>query len=127
MQAVTFRIGKNWYGLPLTALTSVERMVPVRAVPGAPPHVLGLANLRGALIAVIDLRVCLNVDPTAPGSDARLLVMPQGAFLVDEVTDIVEAPETAEDCQELSELVCRFWSHGGRSIRLLDEQALAIL
>lgn len=102
-------------------------MVPVRTVPGAPSHILGLANLRGDLIAVVDLRVCLSAEHVDHGEDVRLLVMPHGAFLVDEVLDTVDLPEDLDGGGEWSELVRLTWSREGRVFQLLDERALAML
>lgn len=47
----------------------------VNPIPNAPNHLLGLMNLRGRVVTVIDLNVCLNRLPETNTGDRRLLIL----------------------------------------------------
>lgn len=72
---VVFRLEKDRYALPLSAIkevvTTPERFT---RVPRAPPSLRGVMNLRGRVVPVVDLRVLLQVQPAgAPASKVVLL------------------------------------------------------
>ncbi|MHB1629037.1 MAG: chemotaxis protein CheW [Bacilli bacterium] len=90
MKLVKFRIAKEYFALPIEAIQSIERVPSVRRVPAAPSHIVGIANLRGTVVTVIDMRERLGALLDAQGEDARLLVTKDAAYLVDEALDILE-------------------------------------
>jgi twitching motility protein PilI len=61
------------------AMTEVSEMLPhrehVTRVPGSKPWVLGLANVRGSLLPVVDMQVYLGGKPIVPSKAARILVL----------------------------------------------------
>ena len=61
------------------AMNEVSEMLPYRdrvtRVPGAKPWVLGLANVRGSLLPVIDLQVYLGGKAVVPSKASRILVL----------------------------------------------------
>ena len=62
---VEHRVGKargTLYGCPVTDLVEIVPLRPVTRLPGAPPYVRGLINMRGTIVTVLDLR--LRLDPT---------------------------------------------------------------
>ena len=63
---VIFRIGAEEYGLPVTAVNSIIRYEQATPVPRAPQGVLGVINLRGRVIPVVDLRLRFSATPFAP-------------------------------------------------------------
>ena len=62
-------------------------------VPLAPSHLLGVANLRGAIVPVVDVRPLLGLAPGEPGREIRALLAEtdglQLGFLIDEVLGLV--------------------------------------
>ncbi len=86
---IGFRLGDHHYVLPVDRV--VEVLMPAEAlpVPGIKPWVLGLANLRGTLMPIIDLKRYLSTVPTQVTGRSRLMVIEQPggqvALLVDEV------------------------------------------
>lgn len=84
-----FRSGGQWMVAPREDVREVIPPPRLTRVPNARPWLLGLANVRGALLTVIDLQQLLGAAPTLPTRNSRLLVfnserMPIG-YLVDEV------------------------------------------
>ena len=65
------RVGGEQYAIEIAAVREVDRIESLTPVPGAPPGVLGVRNLRGTIIPVLDLAAILNVArPGAPGAIA---------------------------------------------------------
>ena len=70
----------------VTAMNEVSEMLPHREritrVPGAQPWVMGLANVRGSLLPIIDLQVYLGGKPVVASKTARILVLRQRGLVV---------------------------------------------
>jgi purine-binding chemotaxis protein CheW len=66
------RMGGSSYALPVAAVREVVRLPPVTRVPGLPPFVAGLTNVRGRVLAVLDLRTLLRLE--GPRGD-RLVIL----------------------------------------------------
>jgi purine-binding chemotaxis protein CheW len=88
-----FRVGADVYGSTVTDAQEVIPLRPMTRIPGAPPFVRGLINMRGTIITVLDLGV--RLDPTRPpSSDGSILLVRQQAadrvvgIVVDEVMDV---------------------------------------
>ena len=60
---VTFRVGTADYALPAAAVLHLESFVSATHVPGAPPYVAGLVQVRGRLVPVVDLRKRFGLGP----------------------------------------------------------------
>lgn len=87
-----FVVGVDVYGLPLDHLREVARLKRLRRIPGAPPHVAGLMNLRGQIVCALDTRAILCVPGPAPPGGGYLIALrgfpdPLG-LVVDAVTDV---------------------------------------
>lgn len=68
-------------------------------VPGAPPFVKGIFNLRGQIVVVIDLEKCFTLTREHPGLMRDIVIIEVGntffGVLVDEVTGILQIPVTS--------------------------------
>ena len=80
-------------------LGDVREIVPITAttrLPGAPPYVRGLINLRGTLVTVMDAALCLYGVP-ADGANASILLVDRrgrlAGVIVDNVFDMQSLPE----------------------------------
>ena len=60
---LTFSLGDESYGLPVLNVREIIRLCPITPVPRMPPHVKGVINLRGTVIAVLDLRAKFQLHP----------------------------------------------------------------
>ncbi|MHB8767050.1 MAG: chemotaxis protein CheW [Deferrisomatales bacterium] len=90
----TFSVDGAWFGIDLLQVQEVSRQTAVSPAPLAPPHVLGVMNLRGRVVTVLDLGRALGLAPTALTAETRnVIVQSRGelvALLVDQVGDVVE-------------------------------------
>jgi purine-binding chemotaxis protein CheW len=88
---VVFRLAGGSYGIELDA---VREIIPFRGatrLPGAPAHVSGLVNVRGAIVTVIDLGAQLEGAPSARDKSSVMLIEHGGKLVgaaVDEVLDV---------------------------------------
>lgn len=87
-----FLLGEEVYGLPLQQLREVSRLTRLRRIPGAPPGVAGLVNLRGEIVCALDTRAILGLAGGDTGEQGYLLALrgfadPLG-LLVDAIADI---------------------------------------
>ncbi|QTA88418.1 chemotaxis protein CheW [Desulfonema magnum] len=74
-QITTFFLGNTLFGVDILLVKEVYRHMTVNPIPNAPNHLLGLMNLRGRVVTVIDLNVCLNRLPETNTGDRRLLIL----------------------------------------------------
>jgi purine-binding chemotaxis protein CheW len=105
-QFCTFYLDKLLFGVESQRIQEVIREVELTAVPLAPAGVRGLMNLRGQIVAALDLRCRLDLAPRSDERASMCVVVrtPEGALslLVDDIGDVVEveddtferAPET---------------------------------
>jgi purine-binding chemotaxis protein CheW len=72
---VVFELGGESYGVPITDVAQVREPLPIMPLPNVPSYVLGLINLRGVILPVLDLRqkFGLALEPDGPGT--RLVVL----------------------------------------------------
>jgi purine-binding chemotaxis protein CheW len=97
--AVT-RLGDEFFGFELTGVREFATVRTVMPVPCCPPHILGLVNLRGDIVTLVDLRPMLRL--VAQGGLARYMVLVEIAaqrfgVSVDEVMEIVSLNQTELD------------------------------
>jgi chemotaxis signal transduction protein len=91
------------YALAVEHVAEVVELDEVTIVPGAPPSLLGLLNLRGEIISVVDLASVLGLH--GEGRPTHLLVTSAGrraGLAIDAVLDVATLPETSPE----SELAC---------------------
>jgi purine-binding chemotaxis protein CheW len=84
--------------MPLLQVQEIRSYTPATRVPGAPPYVLGVINLRGNIIAVLDARTRFGVEPvTEQESTVIIVAQIEGktfGLRVDSVSDVVDVDTT---------------------------------
>ncbi|CCK75427.1 MAG: chemotaxis protein CheW [Oleispira antarctica] len=93
LQWVTFRLENESYGINVMQVQEVLRYTEIAPVPGAPPYVLGIINLRGNVVTVIDTRSRFAL-PNAETTDQTRIVIIEAenqvvGILVDAVAEVV--------------------------------------
>ena len=61
-QVLTFTLGAESFGVEILRVQEIRGWSPVTPIPEAPRHVLGVMNLRGAIVPIIDLRLRLGLE-----------------------------------------------------------------
>ena len=94
MQWVTFRLGDEKYGINVMQVQEVLRITEIAPVPGAPAYVLGIINLRGNVVTVIDTRNRFGLMSKETDDSSRVVIIETEnhiiGILVDSVAEVVE-------------------------------------
>ncbi|TJY62832.1 chemotaxis protein CheW [Sinimarinibacterium sp. CAU 1509] len=75
---VCFRLGAQLYGLPILQVQELLGNAAIEPVPGTTNQVCGVINLRGNVVTVLDLRVCLGLSPGPDSAESRIVVVEHG-------------------------------------------------
>jgi purine-binding chemotaxis protein CheW len=130
---LTFRSEERLYALPARQVAEVVRLRLLARVPQAPKSLLGLANLRGAVIPVAGMRALLGRTEIASTATSRLIVLDGAtpvALAVDEVAALVAVAqsEISREDVDLSaaagEQLRGIFQSRGQVAKILDIQAL---
>lgn len=98
---VRFRVAEEAYAVSVLNVLEVASLGEVTPVPGAPREILGVRNLRGKILPVIDLAALLGTRRSQPAE--RLLVAEsegrQAGLAIDEVTEVGELADPSEEAE----------------------------
>lgn len=102
-QMLTFALENESYGVDIQRVQEIRGWSAVTPIPEAPPHVLGVLNLRGVIVPIIDLRVRIGMSSVTNSATTVIIVLNvetvEGARLfgvvVDRVSDVVNITETS--------------------------------
>lgn len=129
-QWVTFSLDEETYGINVMQVQEVLKVTEIAPVPGAPDYVLGIINLRGNVVTVVDTRRRFGLMPKEPDDATRIVIIEANkqvlGILVDSVAEVVEitadqietAPQVGND--ETSRYIQGVFSREGRLIILVD-------
>ncbi|HHV47129.1 MAG TPA: chemotaxis protein CheW [Tissierellia bacterium] len=91
---VIFKLGSDFYGIDVNNVLSIERVGRITRIPNSPEYVLGLMNLRGDVIPVVDLRLKLRLDTSDINKNTRVIITKENestvGLLVDSSSEVVE-------------------------------------
>ncbi len=129
-----FRLGEAAFGIEARLVQEVVKVGDITPVHGAPPSIIGIRNLRGRIITVVDMAAHLGLGAVETTPDNRLLIMEQDGeiygFLVDAVTDAlfleedeIMAPPSSLDAT-LRDRLRGVWRQGDRLTAILDPEEL---
>ena len=74
-QYVTFNLGKELYGVEVTRTREILSLTPVTKVPQTPDYLLGVINLRGQVVPVVDMRLKLGLPAGDETEDTCIIVV----------------------------------------------------
>lgn len=93
LQWVTFRLADETYGINVMQVQEVLRYTDIAPVPGAPGYVLGIINLRGNVVTVIDTRDRFGLPTAEPTDNTRIVIIESEGqvvgIMVDSVAEVV--------------------------------------
>ena len=137
-QALTFALGQEVYGVDILRVKEIRGWSPVTRIPQSPPAVLGVLNLRGAIVPIIDLRVRFAMQTaefnavtvvivlslrTADGQRECGIVVDSVRDVVDIAADSVSPAPTMHVCQA-NEFIEGITTLGEQMLILLDADRL---
>lgn len=93
LQWVTFKLDNETYGINVMQVQEVLRYTEIAPVPGAPHYVLGIINLRGNVVTVIDTRTRFGLQSAEVDDSTRIVIIEAEkqviGILVDSVAEVV--------------------------------------
>lgn len=93
LQWVTFRLDGETYGINVMQVQEVLRYSEIAPVPGAPSYVLGIINLRGNVVTVIDTRHRFGLPAGEVTDNTRIVIIETDnhviGIMVDSVAEVV--------------------------------------
>lgn len=133
-QVLTFTLGDETYGVDILRVQEIRGWAPVTRIPQAQAHLLGVLNLRGSIVPIVDLRMRFSL-PRAEYTPLTVIIVlsvesAQGrrdfGLVVDGVSDVVDvavgevkpAPELG--AQASTEFIAGLAAVAGRMVMLLD-------
>ena len=127
---VTFRLENEKYGINVMQVQEVLRVTEIAPVPGAPSYVLGIINLRGNVVTVIDTRNRFGLSPSEPDDSSRVVIIESDeqvvGIMVDSVAEVVDLNssdiETAPNVgtEESAKFIQGVASHDNELLILVD-------
>ncbi|MFH0772411.1 MAG: chemotaxis protein CheW [Candidatus Omnitrophota bacterium] len=108
IQLVIFRLRDEEFGAEITSVLEISRLLDITHIPEAPGFIEGVINLRGQVIAVVDLarQFGLNEQKELPKT-ARIVIVEVGGgtvgLIVDEVPEVLRIAE--EDIEPAPEII----------------------
>jgi chemotaxis signal transduction protein len=92
-----FSIGKDTYAITVNVLTEIIIPQKIFPIPTTPSHVLGVINLRGNIVPIVDIRPALSLpQQSVPG---QIAILKHGTMMlgivVDNVSAVIPVPESS--------------------------------
>lgn len=91
---LTFFLGEEEYGVDILSVQEIRGLSATTRLPGAPDAVLGVINLRGVIVPVLDLRVRLGLTPAVATPTSVIIVLGIAGRMVglqvDGVSDVLD-------------------------------------
>lgn len=95
LELATFYIGDALFGIDILNIQEINRHIESTWVPQAPDYVIGVLNLRGRIVTVIDLGKKLGLSPIQKSKDSRNIIIDskeeQIGLMVDRISDVLLA------------------------------------
>jgi len=95
-QYITFKIGEELYGIAIMAVKEVMTPRPVTVIPRTPKYLIGIINLRGEVISVIDLRIRFGLDKKEMSTRSRIIVVVANGMKMGILVDSINAIMTLD-------------------------------
>ena len=96
---VCFWLGEQLYGAPIQFIRETVKLRPITRVFHTPDFIVGLASLRGEILAVLDLAVLLGLEPTPLDFDTHILIVEVGGkragVLADRLSEVRDVEPSA--------------------------------
>jgi purine-binding chemotaxis protein CheW len=119
-EVLTFRLGEDGYSIPASYIREVQPLRTWTPLPTTPAFVIGLVNVRGKILAALDVRPLLDVTASSPRNDSFLVIIHAHGSELALLADRVQ--EVHHSASELTPTLSATAGHGVAWVRGLDQQ-----
>ena len=132
-QVLTFLLNGETYGVDILRVQEIRGWSAVNRIPQTPSHVLGVLNLRGTIVPIVDLRVHFNL-PSAEFTPLTVIIVhsvrtargsSEFGLVVDSVSDVVDV--RGEDVKETPNMGNQHDSDFIESLATVNDRMLILL
>ncbi|HNX23198.1 MAG TPA: chemotaxis protein CheW [Spirochaetota bacterium] len=93
---VTFKIDSETYGIDVNRVQEIIGIVPISHIPNSPDYLMGVINLRGRVVPVLDVRIKFKMDTKNYDASTVILIVEfkdtSTGLIVDSVSDVIDIP-----------------------------------
>ncbi len=120
-QYLTFLLGDEEYGIEILKVQEIKSWGPYTPLPKSPAHVLGVINLRGAIVPIVDLRCRFDLPVVEYTSTTAIIIVRSEieeqlrivGLVVDRVSEVYHlASDSIQDIADTNGLVQGEYIHG---------------
>lgn len=103
---IEFSLGTEDYAIPLLMVREVISVPETTPIPKSPVHFLGIMNLRGQVISIVDLRKKLKIDNSKKDKEEAVIIVDVGGINIGVVVDSINKvlAFSSEDVSEMPEV-----------------------
>ncbi|KQW31758.1 chemotaxis protein CheW [Rhizobium sp. Root274] len=128
-ELIAFRVGDQEFCVNIMAVREIRGWTPVTPMPHAPQYVMGVINLRGAVLPIVDLSLRLGMKCAVPTARHVIIVAQVKSkiigLLVDAVSDILTV--TGDDIQPTPEISSDLERLYARGILAIDKRMICLI
>nr|WP_251040770.1 chemotaxis protein CheW [Bacillus sp. ISL-45] len=96
LKVIVFQLNDKEYGVPVSQVKSIEKIMHFTRVPHTNPFVKGVMNLRGVVTPLLDLRVRFGMGEQAYTEGTRVIIVSiddkEVGLIVDGANDVIDIP-----------------------------------
>jgi purine-binding chemotaxis protein CheW len=128
-ELIAFRIGDQEFCVNIMSVREIRGWTPATPLPHSPPYVIGVINLRGAVLPIVNLSIRLGMKPVEPETRHVIIVAQVGAkvvgLLVEAVSDILTVSD--ENIQPTPEVTSDLEKQYARGILAIDKRMICLI
>ena len=128
-ELIAFRIGNQEFCVSIMSVREIRGWTPATKMPHSPSYMMGVLNLRGAVLPIVDLAARLGMRPAEPSPRHVIIVAQVGrqiiGLLVDAVADILTV--TDENTQPVPEVSSDLERQFARGILAIDKRMICLV
>lgn len=128
-ELIAFRIGDQEFCVNIMSVREIRGWTPATPLPHSPSYVLGVINLRGAVLPIINLSIRLGMKPVEPEARHVIIVVQVGAkvvgLLVEAVSDILTVSD--DNIQPTPEVTSDLEKQYARGILAIDKRMICLI
>lgn len=128
-ELIAFRIGDQEFCVNIMSVREIRGWTPATALPHSPSYMMGVINLRGAVLPILDLSARLGMKPADPTARHVIIVAQEKTkvvgLLVDAVSDILTV--TDENIQPTPEVSSDLERQFARGILAIDKRMICLI
>lgn len=96
-QLVIFELGAEHFGIDIASVEGINKMLDITKIPQSPDYMLGITNLRGSVLPVLDLQKRFGMKSEEQTNETRIVVANMDGVKVGMVVSAVSEVLTIED------------------------------